>query len=159
MNSSKSRVWWRMVPWGVMQSAFRALALCGMNWNTAWKEPLSEPVVYSFRHNVVNYNDWAYVTFVTAPPCCHCKQLHIITPVLLVPCSGATQQQISEQLHIPPPHSDRNRTACPSNLQAATADIDLAKFTELNKRWTPHVVNGTEIRHNAFVLCFTANQC
>lgn len=32
--------------------------------------------------------------------------------------------------------------ACFSNLQAATAAIDLAKFTELNKRLTPLVVNG-----------------
>lgn len=31
MNSSKSSVWWRMVPWGVIQSAFRARALCGIN--------------------------------------------------------------------------------------------------------------------------------
>lgn len=32
INSSKSSVWWRMVPWGVMQSAFRARALWGINW-------------------------------------------------------------------------------------------------------------------------------
>lgn len=31
MNSSKSSVWWRIVPWGVIQSAFRARALCGIN--------------------------------------------------------------------------------------------------------------------------------
>lgn len=36
----------------------------------------------------------------------------------------------------------QSQPACFSNLQAATAAIDLAKFTELNKRLTPFAVNG-----------------
>lgn len=32
MNSSKSRVWWRTVPWGVTQAGLAEWDLCGKNW-------------------------------------------------------------------------------------------------------------------------------
>lgn len=38
----------------------------------------------------------------------------------------------------------QSQPACFPNLQAATGAIDFSKFTELNKRLTPCVVNGNE---------------
>lgn len=43
----------------------------------------------------------------------------------------------------------QSQPACFSNLQAATGAIDFSKFTELNKRLPPCVVNGNEAAFEA----------
>lgn len=82
--------------------------------------------------------------------------LHEFISVLLVTEQASLQQvgllaqrYLDQQFLKGFPHSDFYKwdnfpvPASPLfNLQAATAAIDLAKFTELNKRLTPHVVNG-----------------
>lgn len=58
INSSKSSVWWRMVPWGVMQSAFRARALWGINW-TAQAQPLSGRwITWLRRHDGATFSHY-----------------------------------------------------------------------------------------------------
>lgn len=82
--------------------------------------------------------------------------LHEFISVLLVTEQASlqhvgllTQRYLDQQFLKGFPHSDFSKwdnfpvPASPLfNLQAATAAIDLAKFTELNKRLTPRVVNG-----------------
>lgn len=82
--------------------------------------------------------------------------LHEFIPVLLVTEQASLQQverlaqrYLEQQFLKGFPHSDFSKwdnfpvPASPLfNLQAATAAIDLAKFTELNKRLTPRVANG-----------------
>lgn len=97
-------------------------ALCA-----AWTETqIMRTMIRSLLHMRLLSERWRRCRLVAALSYSKCCTLTLLTQTSL---SGTTFQ---------------SQPACFSNLQAATADIDSAKFTELNKRLTVLLVNGKQ---------------